>query len=64
MMPKKLVQDIYEGYMTKMKESMGIRSDRVDAAPPQAAEQQAAAPGAMPAAPAAPATGGDVNATA
>jgi hypothetical protein len=64
MMPKKLVQDIYEGYMTKMKESMGIRSDRVDAAPPQAAEEQAAAPAAMPAAPAAPATGGDINATA
>jgi hypothetical protein len=59
-MPKKLVEDIYNGYMTKMKESMGIgRNANVDAAPPQAAEQAAvAAP-----APAAPA-GGETNAAA
>ena len=62
-MPKKLVEDIYNGYMTKMKESMGIgRNANVDAAPPQAAEQAAvAAPaGGMPAAP----TGGEPNAAA
>jgi hypothetical protein len=59
-MPKKLVEDIYNGYMTKMKESMGIgRNSNVDNAPPQAAEQAAvAAP-----APAAPA-GGEANAAA
>jgi hypothetical protein len=59
-MPKTLVEDIYNGYMTKMKESMGIgRSANVDAAPPQAADQAAvAAP-----APGAPA-GGEANATA
>ncbi len=50
MMPKKLVEDIYNGYMTKMKESMGIRNERVDNAPPQPAEQ-AAVPSAAPAAP-------------
>jgi len=62
-MPKKLVEDIYNGYMTKMKESMGIgRNANVDAAPPQAAEQAAvAAPaGGMPAAP----TGVEINAAA
>ena len=59
-MPKKLVEDIYNGYMTKMKESMGIgRNANVDNAPPQAAEQAAvAAP-----APMAPA-GGEANAAA
>ena len=59
-MPKTLVEDIYNGYMTKMKESMGIgRNANVDNAPPQAAEQAAvAAP-----APMAPA-GGEANAAA
>ena len=62
-MPKTLVQDIFNGYMTKMKESMGIgRNANVDSAPPQAAEQAAvAAPaGGMPAAPA----GGEPNVSA
>lgn len=56
-MPKKLVEDIYNGYMTKMKESMGIgRNEKVDAAPVQPAEAAAmAAPAAAPAAP----TGGE-----
>lgn len=64
MMPKKLVEDIYNGYMGKMKESMGIgRTDRVDAAPAQPAEAAAVAGGA-PAAPAAPAAGGEANAPA
>lgn len=58
-MPKKLVSDIFNGYMTRMKEDMGIgRNERVDAAPAQAADQaQVAAPAAAPAAPAAPAGG-------
>ena len=48
MMPKKLVADIYNGYMSKMKESMGIsKNARVDAAPAQGADQLAAA-GAAP----------------
>ena len=59
-MPKKLVTDIYNGYMTKMKESMGLgRSEKVDAAPVQPAEAAAATAAATPApaAPAAPAGG-------
>jgi hypothetical protein len=58
-MPKKLVEDIYNGYMTKMKESMGIgRSEKVDAAPAQPAEAAAiAAPAPAAAAPAVPAGG-------
>ena len=57
-MPKKLVTDIYNGYMTKMKESMGIgRSEKVDAAPVQPAEAAAVAPAAGPAMTAAPAGG-------
>ena len=64
MMPKKLVEDTYNGYMKKMKESMGIRNERVDTAPPQAAEQ-AAAGTQTPVAPAAPAApGGAPNAAA
>lgn len=52
-MPKKLVSDIYNGYMSKMKESMGINKNaRVDAAPAQGADQLAAGGGAAPAAPA------------
>jgi hypothetical protein len=62
-MPKKLVEDIYNGYMTKMKESMGIgRNQSVDAAPPQPAEQAAAA--APTPAPAPAPTGGEANAPA
>jgi hypothetical protein len=57
-MPKKLVTDIYNGYMTKMKESMGIgRSEKVDAAPVQPAEAAAVTPAAAPAMPAAPVGG-------
>jgi hypothetical protein len=44
-MPSQLVSDIYEGYMTKMRESLGVtRNERVDAAPVEDAEvvQQAA----------------------
>jgi len=53
MMPKKLVADIYNGYMSKMKENMGINKNaRVDAAPAQGADQLAAAGGGAPAAPA------------
>lgn len=58
-MPKTLVQDIFNGYMTKMKESMGIgRSANVDTAPTQEAEQAAVAAPAAGAAPAAPAPAG------
>lgn len=58
-MPKKLVTEIFNGYMTKMKESMGMRNERVDSAPAEAADTAAAAggvaaPAAAPAAPAAP----------
>lgn len=56
-MPKKLVTEIFNGYMTKMKESMGIGGGRADAAPAQPADQAAvaapAAGGAPSAAPAA-----------
>jgi hypothetical protein len=63
-MPKKLVEDIYNGYMSKMKESMGIgRSEKEGAAPPQPAEAAAVAAPAPITAPAAPA-GGESNATA
>jgi hypothetical protein len=55
MMPKKLVEDIYNGYMKKMKEGVGIRSERVDSAPAQEADAAAAQTTAAPAAPAAPA---------
>lgn len=65
-MPKKLVSDTFNGYMSKMKEEMGIgRSERVDSAPPQPAEQMAAAPAAGGATAAAPAPAeGAPNATA
>jgi hypothetical protein len=55
-MPKKLVEDTYNGYMNKLRESLGInRTNKVDAAPSQPADQAAvAAPaGGMPNAPAA-----------
>lgn len=54
-MPKKLVSDIYNGYMTKMKEGIGIgKNTRTDSAPAQGADV-AAVGGGVPAAPAAPA---------
>jgi len=54
MMPKKLVEDTYNGYMTKMRESLGInRNNKVDTAPAQTAEQIATPSGGMPNAPAA-----------
>lgn len=57
-MPKKLVEDTFNGYMTKMKESMGIgRNVKVDAVPSQPADQTAMAmpapAGGVPNAPAA-----------
>lgn len=43
-MPKKLVADIFNGYMSKMKETMGIgRSDRDGASPMEPADQAAVA---------------------
>jgi hypothetical protein len=55
-MPKKLASDIYNGYMTKMKENMGIgRTEGQQAAPAESADtQQAAAAPAAPVAGAAP----------
>jgi hypothetical protein len=49
--PKKLVEDTFNGYMTRMRESMGIgRNIKVDTAPSQPADQAAmAAPAAAPA---------------
>jgi len=56
-MPKKLVSDIFDGYMTKMRESMGIgRSEGAQPAPAEPADNAGAAP-AAPAAAAAPAGG-------
>jgi hypothetical protein len=53
-MPKKLVSDMYEGYMSKMKEEMGIgRNERVDASPAQPADAAVAGQ--------APAAGGEAN---
>ncbi len=54
-MPKKLVEDTTNGYMTKMRESMGIgKTGKAEAAPAQAADQaalqSASAPAAAPAA--------------
>lgn len=53
-MPKKLCADIYNGYMTKMKENMGIgRTEGAQAAPAEMADNMgAAAPAAPMAAPA------------
>lgn len=59
-MPKKLVEDTYNGYMTRLREDYGIDSgDKAQAAPAAVSDQGAAmAPGmpAMPAAGAAPAS--------
>jgi hypothetical protein len=60
-MPKKLVEDTFNGYMSKMRESMGIgRNVSADTAPSQPADLAAMAPAAVPAAPA----GGMPNAPA
>ena len=61
LMPKKLVEDTFNGYMSKMRESMGIgRTEGAVAAPAEPADNAGAAPAeaAAPAAPAAPAAGG------
>jgi len=59
-MPKKLVEDTYNGYMTRLREDMGLsKGDKAEAAPAEVSDQGAAmAPGmpAMPAAGAAPAS--------
>ena len=55
-MPKKLVEDTFNGYMNRMREDLGIgRTEKVDAAPAQPADTMAA--GMAPAAPAAPVGG-------
>lgn len=61
-MPKKLASDIYNGYMSKMKETMGIgRTEGTQAAPAEPADTAAAASTAAPAAaPAATPTPGAV----
>ena len=60
-MPKKLVEDTFNGYMSKMRESMGIgRNVSADTAPSQPADLAAIAPATAPAAPA----GGMPNAPA
>ncbi len=52
-MPKKLCGDIYNGYMTKMKENMGIgRTEGNQAAPAEQADNMSAAPAQAMAAPA------------
>jgi hypothetical protein len=58
-MPRKLVSDMYNGYMNKMKENMGIgRTEGAQAGPTEDADNAQAAPpqagGATQAAPAAP----------
>jgi hypothetical protein len=55
MMPKKLVEDIYEGYMSKLKENKFGRTNKVSASPAEPADSAVAgAPLPAPAAPAAP----------
>ena len=61
-MPKKLVEDTYNGYMNKMRESMGIGRTSQTESLPQPADQAAMAAPAAPAA--APAPGGMPNAPA
>lgn len=47
MMPRKLVADTFDGYMTKMRESMGIgRTEGTQAAPAESADNMQAAPAA------------------
>jgi len=58
MMPKKLAADIYEGYMTKLREEIGIgRNNKIDGSTPEAADVQAAAQAPV-------AAGGEANAPA
>ena len=58
-MPKKLCSDIYNGYMTRMKENMGIgRTEGSQTAPAEAADNMGAS--GMPAAPAATPTPGGI----
>lgn len=55
MMPKKLVEDIYEGYMSKLKENKFGRTNKVSASPAEPADSAVAgAPLPAPAATAAP----------
>lgn len=52
MMPKKLVEDTYNGYMKKMRESFGLdKGAKAEAGPSGQAEQAAMAPAAPPVAP-------------
>lgn len=52
-MPRKLAADIFDGYMSKMKESMGIgRAEKSVTAPPEPVDATAASAPAAPAAPA------------
>lgn len=60
-MPKKLASDMFNGYMNKMKENMGIgRTEGVQAAPAEASDSMQPAAQAQTAAPA-PAGGGIPN---
>lgn len=61
-MPKKLVEDTYNGYMNKMRESMGIGRTSQTESMPQTSDQAAMAAPAAPAPAAAP--GGMPNAPA
>lgn len=59
-MPRKLAADIFDGYMNKMRENLGIgRTEGAQPAPAEPADNAGAAPteAAAPAAPAAPAGG-------
>jgi len=53
-MPKKLVEDTFNGYMTKLREDMGLgNKDKAQSAPASVSDQGAAmAPGAVPTMPA------------
>lgn len=51
-MPKKLVENIYDGHMTKMKEQLGIGRESTAEAQAAAGPAPMPMPGAMPAAPA------------
>lgn len=55
-MPKKLVEETFNGYMKKMREGMGLDKAKAEAGPAAPAEQAAMTPGA-PAVPAVPAGG-------
>jgi hypothetical protein len=56
-MPRKLVEDTFKGYMSKLRQTMGIdKGDKAQAAPAAVSDQAAVmtSPGAISAAPAAP----------